>query len=166
MSYLAIQAIQIAYTDDQRGAKHAAKRARLRGFPLPPFEADGVVHEIRADIRQALEPTSTARGIALRDGAIALGGGFRITCVERTLVCLGPNPRSLRPAFVVPDGGWGRVIWNAKDGDFGEQKWLVEYIVNAGRFDTPPRRNIFRSTPTVEHDMRRDFLRNGYVARS
>ena len=166
MSYLAIQWITIAYTDDQRGAKHATKRARLRGFPLPSCDGDGIFHEIRADVRQGLEPTSTTRGVVLREGAVALADGFRITCVERTLAFVGPSGSLLRPGFVVPAGAWGRVIWNAKDGDSGEQKWLVEHIVNAGRFDTPPRRTIFRGLPTVERDLRRDFLRNGHAART
>jgi hypothetical protein len=164
MSYLAVQWITIAYTDDQRGAKHATKRARLRAFPLPPCDGDGVCHEIRADVRQGLEPVSTTRAIALRDGAVAIADGFRIMCVERTLAFVGPNAWSTRPAFVVLDGAWGRVIWNAKSGAGGDQKWLVEHIVNAGRFDTPPRRNIFRGLPTVERDMRRDFLRTRHAA--
>jgi hypothetical protein len=163
MSYLAVQWITIAYTDDQRGAKHATKRARMRGFPLPSCDGDGICHDIRVDVRQGLEPVSKARGIALRDGAVTFADGFRITCVERTLAFIVPSASSLRPAFVVPSGAWGRVIWNAKDGDSGEQKWLVEHIVNAGRFDAPPRCNIFRRLPTVERDMRRDFLRNGWL---
>ena len=166
MTYLAIQWIKIAYSNDQRGAKHANQRARLRAFPLPPFEGDGVFHEVRADLRQGLEPASMTSAIAMHDGAVSLAEGFRIACVARTLSFLGPSAWTSQPAFVVPFGTWGRVIWNAKDGDWGARKWLVEYVVNAGQFAAPPARGIFRSAPIIERDMRRDFLRNGYVARA
>jgi hypothetical protein len=168
-SYLAIQWIAIRYTDDQRSAKHATKRARMRGFPLllpDGGDGEGVFHEVRCDLGQALEPTSLLHLITpSNDNELIRVGGFRLARVERTLAFIGPNPWSSKPAFVVPDGTWGRVIWNEKDGT-AEQKWLVEHVVNAGWFDTPPKRTVFRGLPTVERDMRRDFLRAGYAART
>jgi len=162
MSYLAIQWIAIPYTDDQRGAKHATKRARLRGFPLPLPEGDGegVFHEVRCDLRRGIAPWSAINAISPRnENGLIRVGGLRLACVERTLAFIGPNAWSSKPAFVVPDGSWGRAIWNEKWGN-GDQKWLVEYVVNAGRFNAPPKRSIFRSLPTVERDLRRDFLRS------
>jgi hypothetical protein len=151
MGYLAIQWIKLAYSDEQRGMKHANKRARLRAFPLPEAaDGDGIVHEIRADSRQAVEPAATTHAIALCDGSLSLSDGFRITCVERNLALLGPYACPARPLFIVPIGTWGRVLWNAKDDD-----GIVEYIVNAGRFALPPRRTVFRGLPTVERDLRR-----------
>lgn len=169
MSLLAIQWIAIRYSDDQRGAKQAAMRSRMRGFPLllpEGGEGEGVFHEIRCDLQQPAEPTSLLHLIAPRnDNELIRVGGFRISCVERTLAFMGPNPWSSKPAFVVPEGSWGRVIWNDVDGN-ADRKWLVEHVVNAGRFATPPKRGIFRGLPAVERDMRRDFLRTGYAART
>ena len=158
-SYLVIQWIAIRYADDPRGAKHAAsKRARMRGFPLPlPDGADGegVFHEVRCDLRQAFDPTSLLHLIAPRnDNELIRVGGFRLARVERTVAFIGPNPWSSKPAFVVPDDTWGRVIWNEKDGS-GEHKALVEHVVNAGMFRALPKRGVFRGLPTVERDMRR-----------
>ena len=158
--YLAIQWIVIPYTDDQRGAKQATKRARMHGFPLPPSdERDGVFHEMRCDLRQGLAPTSVTHAFAPRDdGELLRVGQFRLAFHERNLAFIGPNPWSSKPAFVVPHGTWGRAIWNEKDGNF-DHKWLVEHVINAGWFDAPPKRAVFRGLATVERDLRRDFVR-------
>jgi hypothetical protein len=166
-SYLAIQWIAIPYTDDQRGGKHATKRARMRGFPLPLSDNDdGLFHEVRCDLRNASPPVSETHSLEPRsDGNVIRAGWFRLAQVERTLAFIGPNVWSSKPAFVVPTGSWGRVIWNDKAGN-AEERWLVEHIVNAGWFGAPPKTNIFRGLPAVERDMRRDFLRTGYAART
>ena len=165
--YLAIQWIAIPYTDDQRDAKYAAKRARMHGYPLPLSEyGEGIFHEVRCDLRRSLDPMSETHAIAARDDGEPIHvGGFRIAFRELNLAFIGPNPWSSKPAFVVPHGTWGRVVWNEKDGNV-EHKWLVEHIVNAGRFDAPPKRGIFRGLPAVECDLRRDFARTGYAART
>ena len=165
--YLAIQWIAIPYIDDHRGANYATKRARMRGFPLPPpADDEGVFHEVRCDFRLGLAPTSVTHAFEARnEGELIRVGGFRLTSPEDNLAFLGPNPWSSKPAFVVRHNTWGRVLWTEKQFNF-EHKWLIEHIVNAGRFDAPPKRGIFRGLPTVERDLRRDFLRTGYVART
>ena len=150
--YLAIQSIAII-DDQRRGAKDATKRARMRGFPLPPpDESGGVFHEMQCDLRQG-SPTSVTHAFAPRtDGNLIRVGELRLAFHELNLAFIGPNPWSSKPAFLVPRGAWGRVIWNDKSG--------IEHIVNAGWFEAPPKRTIFRGLPTVERDLRRDIPHN------
>ena len=165
MSCLAIQWIKITYRDEHRGAPHAARRRRLRALPLPLLDGDGVYHEVRADASQDFEPQAMTTSVRLRDGQITFEDGVRLRCDAESLALIGPHAWSTRPLFAIANGGWGRVIWNGKGGDSGEQKWLVEHYVNAGRFAAPPSKNVFRGTPAVELDLRRDFKRNGYKPR-
>jgi hypothetical protein len=61
----------------------------------------------------------------------------------------------------VAEGQWARLIWNAKRAG-AETKWLVEFVLNAGRFAEPPSGQVFLGVPQSELDLRHDFLRNAY----
>ena len=59
MSYLAIQVIQIQYTDDQRGRVDAEKRESIRALPLVSIAGDGVLHNYRVNAWDSFEPKTT-----------------------------------------------------------------------------------------------------------
>ncbi len=164
MSYLAIQLIQIVYQDDQRGAETAVKRERLRAMPLPAIAGDGVFHDCRADIWNRYEPRGTVSGVPLRDGVVSIGESLEVRTTGAKLELTSKLEPS-KPPLLLADDTWARVVWNRVDGD-AETKWLVQLVVNAGRFSGgPPAASVFLGTPAVQRDLRHDFLRNGYAAR-
>jgi hypothetical protein len=162
MSYLAIQIIQIQYTDDQRGRVDAEKRQLIRALPLAAVAGDGVLHDCRVTTWRSYEPWTMTSGVPMREGEVCLEGALRLRIDHAALVFVldaGPRVRESKPLFTVPEEKWARVIWNAKHAR-DNAKWLVEFVVNAGLFSGPPAGQVFLETPVLERDLRHDFLRN------
>ncbi|HTR54447.1 MAG TPA: hypothetical protein VMJ10_27330 [Kofleriaceae bacterium] len=162
MSYLAIQIIQIQYTDDQRGRVDAEKRELLRALPLAPIAGDGVLHDCRANGWENFEPRTTTAPIPLRDSEVQVADALKLRIDNAVLVFIhdaGAEVWKSKPFLRVPEGQWARVLWNTKRSSH-DSKWLVEYVLNAGLFPAPPGGDVFLATPVSEHDLRRDFLTN------
>lgn len=163
VGYLAIQLIQIRYTDDQRGHEHAEKRERLRALPLPALAGDGVFHDCRVDVWQGFEPRTQSSGIPWRGDHVVIEG-LTLRPDESGLVfSVDPRAdvRNSKTLCTVAESHWARVVWNAKSGN-QETKWLTEFVVNAGLFAGPPASQVFLGAPSSQHDLRQDFLRNAY----
>jgi hypothetical protein len=115
-------------------------------------------------------PRTTSSGVPMRDGAVRIDGTLELRVEGDVLTVAradaaeawtaGTELRA-KPLFAVAEGQWGRVVWNAKDGD-GEHKWLVEVVVNAGIFAGPPASQVFFGAAAFARDLRRDFLHNTY----
>jgi hypothetical protein len=164
MSYLAIQVIQIQYTDDQRGRVDAEKRESIRALPLAASAGDGVLHDCRVSASANSEPKTMTSAVPIRDGEVLIENALRLRVEDAALVFVldaGADVWKSKQLFALAEGQWARVIWNAKRATH-DAKWLVEFVVNAGLFAGPPAGEVFLGTPTNERDLRRDFLRNAY----
>lgn len=164
MSYVAVQIIQIQYTDDQRGSADAEKRQRIRAMPLVPVAGDGVLHDCRVNAWESFESKTTTSPLLLRNGEFLVADSMKLRVDDSALVFIqdaGAEIWKSKPTLKVPHGQWARVLWNAKRSNH-DSKWLVEFVMNAGVFSNAPEGNLFLGSPAAEQDLRRDFLRNAY----
>ena len=133
MTYIAVQLIQIAYSDDHRGRIDAEKRARIHGLPIAPI-AGGVLQRSSLDAWSGYEPRSEVSGLPLCDGAISVTDELSLRAADDQLRFVhGPpaTPWEARTVLTVPRSSWARVILNGKAGG-SDHTWLIEFVVNAG----------------------------------